>query len=195
MGSHQSTIAKPTRSVIPPAQTHLKSSTTQGKTDLDSPSVSILQSPKSKTNSSKKYVLKAAHVNSLVAKTWNPNDPASWEPEMREYHELPNSDYMLPSDAQEQDRLELQHYIYRAAYQGDIICPAVKDLVKFPGYKLLDVGCAKGFWLKCIQKDNPKAKCYGVDISKTLVEQSSEQEEITLQFGNVLETLPCEWFL
>ncbi|KAJ3119389.1 hypothetical protein HK100_000335 [Physocladia obscura] len=141
---------------------------------------------------SKKYELRAAHVNTVVAKTWNPNDPESWEPDMREYHELPNSDYILPSDAKEQDRLEMQHYIYRAAFQGDIVTPAVKDLVKTPGFKILDVGCAKGFWLKCVKKDNPLAEYHGVDISKTLVEQVSPDDGMFLKFGNVLETLPYE---
>ncbi|KAJ3102970.1 hypothetical protein HK100_004283 [Physocladia obscura] len=156
-------------------------------------SASIFQSPKLDDSTPKKYELKPAHVNTLVAKTWNPNDPKSWEPEMREYHALPNSDYMLPDDAAEQDRLEMQHYVLRAAYQSDIVCPAVQNLVKTPGYKILDVGCAGGFWLKCVKKDNPQTECHGVDISQTLVNQPTFQNDgILLQFGNVLEKLPYE---
>ncbi|KAJ3111701.1 hypothetical protein HK100_002598, partial [Physocladia obscura] len=139
-----------------------------------------------------KYELKPAHINTLVAKSWNPNDPSSWEPDMREYHPLPNSDYMLPSDEKEQDRLEMQHYVFRAAFHGDIVCPTVKNLIKTPGYKLLDVGCANGFWPKCVKKENPSAECHGVDISlpPPVDQVVSETDGVFLQFGNVLDTLP-----
>ncbi|KAJ3086501.1 hypothetical protein HK100_008679, partial [Physocladia obscura] len=125
MGARQSTMIKKNLSTNPPVQTYPdsvvmydKSAPSISQTDGTKQSLSNPQSLKSETRTSKKYELKAAHVNTLVAKTWNPNDPKSWEPEMREYHALPDSDYMLPSDAAEQDRLEMQHYIYRAAYQG-----------------------------------------------------------------------------
>ncbi|KAJ3116445.1 hypothetical protein HK100_001068 [Physocladia obscura] len=195
MGTHQSSMIKKKLSEDAPSETSPDFAAKLEKSSLNSPqsdavkrSVSISQ-----TGTSQKYELRAAHVNALVAKTWNPNDPQSWEPEMREYHALPNSDYMLPNDAVEQDRLEMQHYVYRAAFEGDIVCPTVKQLVQSPGYKILDVGCAKGFWLKCVKKENPLAECHGVDISQTLVDQSSpETDGIFLQFGNVLETLPYE---
>ncbi|KAJ3108405.1 hypothetical protein HK100_003433, partial [Physocladia obscura] len=153
--------------------------------NLNTPTSSAL-SPKSQILESKKYELMATQVNTLVAKTWNPNDPSALRTEMREYHSLTNSDYMLPSDDAEQDRLEMQHFIYRAAFQGDIFCPTVKDLAKSPGYKILDVGCAKGFWLKCVKKEYPSAEFHGVDI----LDQFSETEGINLKFGNVLEKLP-----
>ncbi|KAJ3132282.1 hypothetical protein HK100_005491 [Physocladia obscura] len=198
MGPYLSKVIKKKLADDPLSPTHASQDYDSTQEKLDSPngnaaSGSIPQSPKSQTGSSKKYELKPAHVNTSVAKTWNPNDPKSWEPEMREYHSLPTSDYMLPNDATEQDRLEMQHYIYRAAFGGDIVCPIVNDLIKLPGYKILDVGCAKGFWLKQLQKISPDAEYHGVDISKTLVEQFAE-EGVSLKFGNVLETLPCKIF-
>ncbi|KAJ3086475.1 hypothetical protein HK100_008686, partial [Physocladia obscura] len=134
MGARQSSMINKKLSVIPPttqqdlepaAGAAATATTTQEKSSPSTPQsdsfkrgISIPQSPPSQTEKSKKYELKAAYVNTVVAKTWNPNDPKSWEPEMREYHELPNSDYMLPSDVAEQNRLEMQHYIFRAAFQG-----------------------------------------------------------------------------
>ncbi|KAJ3106365.1 hypothetical protein HK100_003738 [Physocladia obscura] len=150
------------------------------------------KSSESKTDEkSKKYEL-AVSNNTAAAKTWNPDDPKSWEPEMREYNSLPNGDYLLPSDTAERDRLEIQSYILRAAFRGDIVCPAVKELANTPGYKILDVGCANGFWLKCVKKDNPVVECHGVDILNTLIEEACETDGVIMQFGNVLETLPYE---
>ncbi|KAJ3121952.1 hypothetical protein HK100_012178 [Physocladia obscura] len=105
-----------------------------------------------------------AKVDTLQAKTWNPNNPDSWEPDMRGYHSVEGSDYPLPSDEIEQNRLELQHYGLRARFQGDIVCPEARELIKSDGTKILDVGCAKGFWLESIQKKNPFCDYHGVDI-------------------------------
>ncbi|KAJ3138194.1 hypothetical protein HK100_012875 [Physocladia obscura] len=163
-------------------------------------SIAVTNSSNSNNNSpinsksptlSKNTTVRAAFINTAEAKQWNPNNPASWEPEMREYHTLENSDYVLPNDVNEQDRLEMQHYVMRAAFKGDIVCPAAKTLLKETGGKVLDVGCAKGFWLKCVKRENPLAEYHGVDISRALVEGTSP-DGITLQFGNVLETLPFE---
>ncbi|KAJ3116375.1 hypothetical protein HK100_001090 [Physocladia obscura] len=200
MGSQQSAIIKNTLSVKETAKSHPDSadahnaaSANNQQSDAVKRNVLNPQTPKSPIGTSKKYELKAAHVNTLVAKTWNPNDPKSWEPEMREYHSLPNSDYLLPNDAAEQDRLEMQHYIFRAAFDGDIVCPTVRKLISTSALKILDVGCAKGFWLKKVKQDNQLIECHGVDISKTLVENSSsEADGLFLRFGNVLETLPYE---
>ncbi|KAJ3126783.1 hypothetical protein HK100_010088 [Physocladia obscura] len=150
------------------------------------------ESHQSEDSTAAKKKIAAARVNTLEAKTWNPSNPESWDPGMREYHSLPNSDYVLPTDADEQDRLETQHYILRATFQGDIVCPSVKDLLDGPGVKVLDVGCAKGFWLECIKKQYSFAECHGCDISQTLVEGPARSDGIVLKFGNVLETLPYE---
>ncbi|KAJ3097651.1 hypothetical protein HK100_005293 [Physocladia obscura] len=133
-----------------------------------------------------------ASINTVQAKVWNPNNPESWDVEMREYHSLEDSQYALPSDEIEQSRLEVQHFVFRVGFKGDVICPAAKELVKQPGIKVLDVGCAKGFWLESVRKENPLAEYYGVDIAQTLV---SESQGIKIQFGNVLEGLPCMRFL
>ncbi|KAJ3122842.1 hypothetical protein HK100_011814 [Physocladia obscura] len=195
MGPHQSKTVLPKE---PPASAISNSSAVtkdrlkdSGNSEEPKSSTATASGSKLQINETKKQV-KPAHINTVIAKTWNPNDPKSWEPEMREYHSLANSDYMLPNDATEQNRLEMQHYVLRAVFKSDIICPAVKELATSPGYKILDVGCAKGFWLKCVKKDYPLAECYGVDISESLVQQSTETSGISLKFGNVLETLPFD---
>ncbi|KAJ3089315.1 hypothetical protein HK100_007801, partial [Physocladia obscura] len=199
MGSHQSAIIKKKLSASPPGQRdrdfaikQQKSSPSSLQSDSATRSLSMQQSRNSQTETLKNVELKVGHINTLVAKTWNPNDPKSWEPEMREYHELQNSDYMLPNDAAEQDRLEMQHYIFRAAFQGDIVCPSVRKLIAKSALKILDVGCANGFWLEHVKKSNSLAECHGVDISTALFDQSTENNGISLKFGNILEILPYE---
>ncbi|KAJ3110645.1 hypothetical protein HK100_002965 [Physocladia obscura] len=142
---------------------------------------------KSDENKSVKTIL----VNALEAKQWNPNNPNSWEPDMREYHSLPESDYMLPSDGDEQNRLQLQHHIFYTVFEGNIVCPAAKELVKKSGTKILDVGCADGFWLQSVKNENPLPEYHGVDISEDLVNGVSvENDGVNLTFGNVLTGLP-----
>ncbi|KAJ3092907.1 hypothetical protein HK100_006818 [Physocladia obscura] len=138
---------------------------------------------------SDKSIRTTVHIDALRAKVWNPNNPESWDADMREYHTVENSEYALPSDEIEQNRLEIQHYIYRAGFKGDIICPAAKELVQQPDTKILDVGCAKGFWLNCVKKGNPNplVEYHGVDIAQNLVSESSSKNGINIQFGNVLE--------
>ncbi|KAJ3100514.1 hypothetical protein HK100_004696 [Physocladia obscura] len=134
-------------------------------------------SPTSMSESTKIINSASVVVNALHAKQWNPTNPDSWDSDMREYHAVANSDYVLPSDHIEQNRLEMQHYIFRAAFGGDIICPSAKYLAGVAGAKILDVGCANGVWLQCIKKANPLADCHGVDIAETLISEASVNNE------------------
>ncbi|KAJ3082386.1 hypothetical protein HK100_009689 [Physocladia obscura] len=65
-----------------------------------------------------KLVVPEAKINALQAKIWNPTNPDTWKASSREYHDASESDYILPSDEIEQNRLEAQHYIYKAGFQG-----------------------------------------------------------------------------
>ncbi|KAJ3078889.1 hypothetical protein HK100_010570, partial [Physocladia obscura] len=74
-------------------------------------------SPKSETRTQTKST-NVAHINSFEAKNWNPTNAASLNEVTRQYHNVPNSEYMGPNDIDEQNRLEMQHYIMRAAFDG-----------------------------------------------------------------------------
>ena len=53
-------------------------------------------------------------------------------------------------------------------------------LSKYGGYdkrsalRILDVGCGKGYFLKCLEKWFPFAELYGIDISKDKLKYASE---------------------
>ncbi|KAJ3379397.1 hypothetical protein HDU84_006709 [Entophlyctis sp. JEL0112] len=131
-------------------------------------------------------------VQESVAKTWNPAAFAESSGDLREYHDVQTSDYVLPSDIKEQDRLQMQHFILRAAFGGDVVCPEAKSLLEKAGTKVLDVGCANGFWAKEVKAVYPGAEIFGVDIAESAVNSAAVGDGITLMFGNVLDRLPFE---
>lgn len=99
----------------------------------------------------------------------------------RKFHNAPGSQYMLPCDEEEVDRLHLLHFMVRFAIQGyaDCIYPTylpltrktfrnylapVSDILR-KGAKVLDVGCGPGTWTMEIAGEYPKSQLIGVDIS------------------------------
>ncbi|KAI8612723.1 S-adenosyl-L-methionine-dependent methyltransferase [Chytriomyces sp. MP71] len=120
------------------------------------------------------------------------NEAVFWHPRDndtdREYHNVATSDYMLPADMKEQNRLEFQHNMLKMLFGDDIICPDAKRVVKRKGAKVLDVGCAAGAWLDAVFVYNSDAEYHGCDIATELLDWPVAK----CVFGNVLERLPYE---
>ncbi len=57
----------------------------------------------------------------------------------RRYHNVENSNYSLPNDDDECDRLHLQHLVLRYAFQGNFASP-VEHILNRKGTKVLDSG-------------------------------------------------------
>jgi len=57
----------------------------------------------------------------------------------RRYHNEENSKYILPNDENECDRLHMQHFCLRYAYQGNYASP-VEHILNGEGAKVLDIG-------------------------------------------------------
>ncbi|KAJ3137437.1 hypothetical protein HK100_000650 [Physocladia obscura] len=127
-------------------------------------------------------------TNESVAKTWNPNSPSLPKQDQREYHAVETSSYVLPSDQTEQNRLRFQHIMLLHAFKQSVICPAAREVLKASGSKVLDVGCAQGFWLDDVSNEYPNAEYYGVDIAEDAL--AIADPKLTLTFGNVIEGLP-----
>ncbi|KAJ3127383.1 hypothetical protein HK100_009781, partial [Physocladia obscura] len=105
----------------------------------------------------------------------------------REYHGVEDSDYFLPSDVGEQDRLELQ------VLCCDIVRDDIKKLAATPGYKILDVGCANGYWLDSIAKTYLSAELHGVDLAPAVIEKAAKfLPSASFTAGNVITGLPFE---
>ncbi len=57
----------------------------------------------------------------------------------RRYHNAENSKYILPNDDEEADRLHMQHFVYRYAWQSNFASP-VEHILNSKDIKVLDVG-------------------------------------------------------
>ncbi|KAJ3093973.1 hypothetical protein HK100_006329 [Physocladia obscura] len=109
----------------------------------------------------------------------------------RQYHGVEDSEYFLPSDIGEQDRLELQHYLLRHVFKGDVIRKDIREFLETPGRKILDIGCANGWWLDSVGKVYLSAQLYGVDLAPNVVEAATKfLPHANFSVGNVLTGLP-----
>lgn len=79
---------------------------------------------------------------------------------------------MLPNDDAEQERLDLQHHIWRLLLQGALYTAPLK--IPQPGeqtdvggadFRILDLGCGTGIWAIDVADEFPRASVFGVDLS------------------------------
>ncbi|KAF9971302.1 hypothetical protein BGZ73_005773 [Actinomortierella ambigua] len=108
-------------------------------------------------------------LEDLVAKVALSHRPLSG----REYHPDRTVPYLLPCDAQEGERLMLQHYVLRHAFGSNVIPPIDTTLAG----KVLDCGCGPGTWVMEMAAEHEDLDFYGFDISpmypSTLTSSSS----------------------
>ncbi|HLJ80405.1 MAG TPA: methyltransferase domain-containing protein [Ktedonobacterales bacterium] len=96
--------------------------------------------------------------------------------------------YMLPTDTQEINRLDFQHYLLRYAFRGNYAAPIARPA------SILDVGTCTGRWAREMAVQFPAASVVGLDIVPPRAddERSTELRPANYRFvqGNVLEGLP-----
>ncbi|KAK4224498.1 S-adenosyl-L-methionine-dependent methyltransferase [Podospora fimiseda] len=87
----------------------------------------------------------------------------------RRYHAYRSGQYVLPNDEDEQERLDLQHHIWRLLIQGGLYTAPIK--IPEPGadvsgeFRILDLGCGTGIWAIDMADEHPRASVFGVDLS------------------------------
>ncbi|KAJ3034067.1 hypothetical protein HDV00_005465 [Rhizophlyctis rosea] len=72
--------------------------------------------------------------------------------------------YILPNDDEEMDRLHLQHYIMRLLFGGNFSAP-VKEALRKPGAKVVDLGCGSGIWAMETATEFPQTTITALDMS------------------------------
>ena len=92
--------------------------------------------------------------------------------------------YLLPKDAQEDNRLDYQHHVMHLAIGSHFVAPLPQGLTR-----ILDVGTGTGIWAIEMARLYPQAQVVGVDVGSSSF-KSDVPTNCVLQFGNVLETLP-----
>ncbi|KAI0888266.1 S-adenosyl-L-methionine-dependent methyltransferase [Annulohypoxylon maeteangense] len=71
-----------------------------------------------------------------------------------------NRNYFLPSDKQEQERMNLQHEISVEVHDGELhLCPVIKPR------RVLDVGTGTGIWAVEFARRNPDSEVLGIDLN------------------------------
>ena len=80
--------------------------------------------------------------------------------------------YLLPKDDAEVSRLDLQHFMLRAALRANYLAPITR-----PG-AVLDVGCGTGRWAMELAAQFPEATVVGVDIVP-----ASPERQASLGYG------------
>ncbi|KAJ3126733.1 hypothetical protein HK098_007189 [Nowakowskiella sp. JEL0407] len=135
-------------------------------------------------------------VDSIVAEKWQPENYHMMRidarmDQRRRFHAVEESLYPLPADIQEQDRLELQHLLYRFAFNEQFHMP-IHDKMKKTKLKLLDCGCGPGAWMREVAETYPLAELIGIDMAQSLFNGVEVLPNMKFMTGNVLDRLPFD---
>ncbi|KAJ3130542.1 hypothetical protein HK098_000107 [Nowakowskiella sp. JEL0407] len=135
-------------------------------------------------------------IDTVVAETWQPEHYHMMRADARldqkrRFHAVEESVYPLPADIQEQDRLELQHLLYRYAF-NELFHMPLHDRMKKEEVLLLDIGCGPGSWMRDVAESFPLAQLYGVDMAQSLFEGVEVLPNMQFFTGDVMGRLPFE---
>jgi SAM-dependent methyltransferase len=118
-----------------------------------------------------------------TAEEWIRRQPTiTPEAEQRTYlHDAP---YLLPKDAQEDERLRFQHYALHHAFGNHYLAPLSPET-----RTILDVGCGTGIWAIDMAQQFPQAQIIGVDIALTSLPRVLP-ETCLFAHADILQGLP-----
>jgi SAM-dependent methyltransferase len=89
---------------------------------------------------------------------------------------LLESQYVLPSDTAEEERLNLQHFFYKLAQGGNTRVP-----LRAPR-QMLDVACGTGIWPREMAQEYPQSEVYGFDINMEPLKEAKRRLTRTGQY-------------
>ncbi|CAG8561950.1 8128_t:CDS:2 [Paraglomus occultum] len=105
----------------------------------------------------------------------------------RRYQQLDDSNYVLPNDSGEEERLDMQHILFDHFFDGNFSAPV--DQLLRSGARVLDACCGSGVWSIDLAKRYPNSYFIGVDIAPVVL---ADEKPSNLEFVeyNVLDGLP-----
>jgi hypothetical protein len=81
----------------------------------------------------------------------------------RTYHSFMDGKYLFPNDGLEQDRLSLQHRLFRLTFEGKLyLCPVGESRQL---HRVLEVGTGTGLWAIEFGDEHPEVDILGIDLS------------------------------
>jgi len=99
--------------------------------------------------------------------------------------------YVLPSDLEEMNRLDFQHFLLRQTFKGNFAAPIGEPR------SILDVGSGTGRWAREMAQLFPSARVVGLDVNPPPADTAAEagvNEPLPPNYefaaGNVLESIP-----
>jgi SAM-dependent methyltransferase len=113
---------------------------------------------------------------------WTATPAASLTIEQRTY--LDDAPYLLPKDAQEDERLRFQHYALYHTFGNHYLAPLSPET-----RTILDVGCGTGIWAMDMAQQFPQAHIIGVDIALTSLPRVLP-ETCLFAHADILQGLP-----
>lgn len=113
---------------------------------------------------------------------WTATPAASPTIEQRAY--LDDTPYLLPKDAQEDERLRFQHYALHHAFGNHYLAPISPD-----ARAMLDVGSGTGIWAMDMAQQFPHAHILGVDIALSSLPHTLPNTCLFAQ-ADILQGLP-----
>ncbi|KAJ3122002.1 hypothetical protein HK098_003187 [Nowakowskiella sp. JEL0407] len=166
------------------------------ETSAANASVSTLNDAQPKSLASTTSPEPAVRIDVHTAEKWQPEHyhlmrPDARMDQKRRFHAVEESLYPLPADIEEQDRLELQHLLYRFGFNARFHMP-IHETLQDNELLILDVGCGPGAWARDVAETYPKATVWGVDMAQSLFEGVEVLPNMKFFTGNVMERLPFE---
>ncbi|KAJ1563822.1 hypothetical protein HK096_010841, partial [Nowakowskiella sp. JEL0078] len=145
-------------------------------------------------NSENKSLTSSMKLNEKAAEKWQPQYAHMIRPDarldnLRRFHNIEQSPYVLPADVEEQDRLEIQHLVLTHCF-GRLFHMPIEDIITKPGARILDVGCGPGSWARDFATAYPLCEVHAVDMAKTLFNGAETLPNIFFAEGNLLDGLP-----
>ncbi|RDW68603.1 hypothetical protein BP5796_09260 [Coleophoma crateriformis] len=121
----------------------------------DSPSIDTNSEPARDDDSAIDGMSNASSTASLQSSLY-----ASVEENGRTYHRYKEGKYPLPNDAKEQERLEIQHELFRATLRGRLYLAPIES-----PKEVLDIATGTGVWAVEFANDHPESNVLGTDLS------------------------------
>ncbi|TQN68118.1 Secondary metabolism regulator LAE1 [Colletotrichum shisoi] len=83
------------------------------------------------------------------------------------YHRYKEGKYTMPNDETENDRLDLQHHLFRLTFEGRLgnNAPPIEPDAKVG--RVLDLGCGTGIWAIDYGDEHPDTEVLWIDLSPT----------------------------